>query len=145
VAHSKSNRTRIASKVLLTLAAVAAAAFAAPEPATADIVGFCQVNLVGEFLTTNPRMAVGCSTPIQVCSVGGAVSGCTGRGGTVRNISWLSMSSTATAASRLQAVATTAMLTGKPLLVDLPGVAGILPAGCQSTDCRVPLFFAAGP
>jgi hypothetical protein len=111
----------------------------APDSASA-VAWSCNVFSVLEFppsstAAANPRVGVLCSNPIVV-----------NNGGTNETIFWLGVASSNAAATRFMTLANAALLSGKPLVVDIPathnGVNYANPPGCARADCRMPTLYS---
>jgi hypothetical protein len=124
--------------LLLTLTLTGASALA-PNKAAA-VFWSCNVFSVVEFppsstAAANPRVGVLCSNPITVNNAG-----------TNETIQWVAIASSNAAATRFMTLANAALLSGKPLALDIPavhnGVNWANPPGCARADCRMPTFYS---
>lgn len=123
---------------LLVTLTITGASAVAPLTASADFWS-CNVFSVVEFTPSataaaNPRVGVLCSNPITVNNAG-----------TQETISWLAIASSNAASTRFMTLANAALLSGKPLTVDIPAVHNgtnwANPPGCVRANCRMPTFY----
>lgn len=132
----RGNGLRGAVRTSVLAGIVFGAVAALPDEAHA-VPFFCQVDQVVEFTTTNARVGVHCANSIVL------------NGQTIR---FIGVSPTAGSTARFVQLATSALLSGRIFLVDIPntsagGVAGGIsyPAnvsGCVAADCRTPAAFS---